>query len=61
MTFKDPKENIDKIFLKFKILKFHDLYKHKLLTFGHSTIYKTHPSCFHDIFQSLESIYLLGR
>ena len=48
------------IFLSLKILKLHDLFQLKLLTFVYDCINKITPSCFHSFFALVETVHQYG-
>ena len=48
------------IFLNLKILKLHDLFQIKLLTFVYDCINKTAPSYFHSFFALVETVHQYG-
>ena len=48
------------IFLDLKILKLHDFFQLKLLSFVHESVHKISPVCFHNFFKSVESVYQYG-
>ena len=45
------------IFLNLKILKLHDLFQLKLLSFVYESVNKISPVCFHNFFRSVESVH----
>ena len=48
------------IFFNLKILKLHDLFKLKLLSFVYDCVNKTSPSCFHSLFPLAGSVHQYG-
>ena len=48
------------IFSNLKILKIHDLFKLKLLSFVYDCVNKISPSCFHSFFALVESVHQYG-
>ena len=48
------------IFSDLKILKLHDLIQLKLLCFVYESVYKISPICFHNFFESVESVHQYG-
>ena len=48
------------IFSDLKILKLHDLFQLKLLSFVYDCVNRTSPSCFHSFFDLVESVHLYG-
>ena len=48
------------IFFNLKILKLHDLFKLKLLSFAYDCVNKTSPSCFHSLFPLAGSFHQYG-
>ena len=48
------------IFSDFKILRLHDLFQLKLRCFVYESVHKLSPICFHNFFQSLESVHQYG-
>ena len=47
-------------FADLKILKLHDLFQLKLLSFVYDCVNRTSPSCFHSSFDLVESVHLYG-
>ena len=45
------------IFSDLKILKLHDLFQLKLLSFVYDCVNRTSPSCFHSFFDLVESVH----
>ena len=48
------------IFSDLKILKLHDLFQLKLLSFVYDLVNRTSPSCFHSFFDLVESVHRYG-
>ena len=48
------------IFSDLKILKLHDLFQLKLLSFVYDCVNRTSPSCFHSFFDLVESVHRYG-
>ena len=48
------------IFSDLKILKLHDLFQLKLLTFVYESVNKISPTCFHNFFKSVASVHQYG-
>ena len=48
------------IFLDLKILRLHDLFQLKLLSFVYDSVNKISPACFHSFFPFVESIHQYG-
>ena len=48
------------IFFDLKILKLHDLFQLKLLSFVYESFFKISPVCFHNFFKSVESVHQYG-
>ena len=48
------------IFFGLKILKLHDLFQLKLLSFVYESVLKISPVCFHNFFKSVESVHQYG-
>ena len=48
------------IFSDLKILKLHDLFQLKLLSFVYDCVNRTSPSCFHSFFDLVESVHRCG-
>ena len=45
------------LFSDLKILKLHDLFQFKLLSFVYDCVNKTSPSCFHSFFDLVQSVH----
>ena len=48
------------IFSDLKILKLHDLFQLKLLTFVYESVHKISPTCFHNFFKSVALVHQYG-
>ena len=48
------------IFSDLKILKLHDLFQLKLLTFVYESVHKISPTCFHKFFKSVALVHQFG-
>ena len=48
------------IFSDLNILKLHDLFQLKLLSFVYDCVNRTSPSCFHSFFDLIESVHQYG-
>ena len=57
ISFENFTSHFTPIFLNLKILKLHDLFQLKLLTFVYDFINKTAPSYFHSFFALVETVH----
>ena len=60
MSFEHFTSHSAPIFLNLKILKLHDLFQLKLLSFVYESVNKISPVCFHNFFKSVESVHQYG-
>ena len=60
MSFEHFTSHSAPIFLNLKILKMHDLFQLKLLSFVYESVNKISPVCFHNFFKSVESVHQYG-